>query len=84
VFVLLSTVDGFVHRHDPVTQYASEAGFVVFDIVELWRDQDRSALRLHPADDHPNAAGNRLMAARLAELIQQHRGALRLEAAATR
>jgi hypothetical protein len=84
VFVLLSTVDTFVHRHDPVVRYASEAGFVVFDIVELWRDQDRSALRLHPADDHPNAAGNRLMAARLAELIQQHRGALRLEAPANR
>jgi hypothetical protein len=84
VFVLLSTVDGGENLHDPVLRYAGDAGFVVFDLVDIWRDHDRSALRIAASDDHPNAAGNRLIAARLAELIQQRRAALHLEAQASR
>ena len=84
VFVFHSTVGDREPGDEPVLRDAADAGFIVFNIVDLWRHRDHSALRIAGADNHPNAAGTRLMAARLAELIQEHRGRLRLDAPTTR
>jgi hypothetical protein len=69
---------------EPLLRDAADAGFIVFDIVDMWRHRDHSALRIAAADNHPNAAGIRLMADRLTELIREHRRPLGLEAAAIR
>ena len=63
-------------------QDADAAGFLVFNLFDLWQNRDKSALRIAEWDDHPNAAGNRLIADRLFELMQQHRSELRLGTAA--
>ncbi len=62
----------------PVLRDAREAGFLVFDLFDLWQDRDKPALRVAPWDNHPNAAGDRLIADRLFEMMQRHRSELRL------
>jgi lysophospholipase L1-like esterase len=59
-------------------QSARNAGFVVFDLLGLWRGRDAQALRIAEWDNHPNAEGNRLIAERLAVLLRDHRAALGL------
>jgi hypothetical protein len=77
VFVALNNV------MDPSPEWrdrpdAAAAGFLVFNLLELWQDRDKSALRVAEWDNHPNASGQRLIANRLFELMQQHRSELRL------
>jgi len=57
---------------------AAAAGFLVFDLLDLWKGREQPALRIAEADFHPNAAGNQLIAERLSELMQRHRFELRL------
>jgi D-alanyl-lipoteichoic acid acyltransferase DltB (MBOAT superfamily) len=57
---------------------AAGAGMLVFDLFDLWQGRDIESFRIHPSDNHPNPAGNRLIADRLFDLIQQHREPLRL------
>jgi hypothetical protein len=64
-------------------QDAAAAGFLVFNLLDLWQNRDKSALRIAEWDEHANAAGNRVIADRLFELMRQHRSELRLNTAAT-
>ena len=57
---------------------AANAGFVVFDLFDVWKGRDPEALRIAPWDNHPNAAGNSLIADRLADLMKQRAADLRL------
>ena len=61
---------------------ADAAGFLVFNLLDLWQNRDKPALRIAEWDEHPNAAGHRLIADRLFELMRQHRSELRLGTAA--
>jgi len=58
---------------------AETAGFLVFNLFDIWQGRDKKALRIAEWDTHPNADGYRLIAERLADLIDQHRSDLRLE-----
>jgi hypothetical protein len=58
---------------------ARAVGFLVFDLLGLWQGHDKPSLHLGEWDRHPNAAGNRLIAERLFELVQEHRSELRIE-----
>ena len=62
----------------PVLRDAAAAGMLVFDLFDLWADRDVEPLRIAPWDNHPNAAGSQIIAARLTELIRQHARELRL------
>ncbi|WP_157979448.1 hypothetical protein [Rhodoferax ferrireducens] len=62
---------------------AAAAGLLVFDLFDLWQGRDATALRIASWDNHPNRAGNQLVAERLQQLIEQHASALRLTPAAT-
>jgi hypothetical protein len=67
-------------EHDPPSlRAASDSGMLVFDLLDVWRDRDVESLRVAPWDNHPNAAGNRLIAERLRELIQQHQRDIGIE-----
>jgi hypothetical protein len=57
---------------------ADAAGFLVFNLFDLWQNREKSALRVAEWDNHPNAAGHQLIADRLFELMRQHRSELRL------
>jgi hypothetical protein len=59
---------------------AKSAGFVVFDLLDIWQGRNKASLRIAPWDEHPNRAGNQLIADRVFELLWQHRAALRLPA----
>jgi len=59
---------------------AQEAGFLVFNLLDVWQNRDKSALRIAEWDEHPNAAGNQLVADRLMELMSKHRSELHLGA----
>jgi hypothetical protein len=78
VFVLLDNVGDPGKEDVLAVQEAADTGLVGFDLTDVWQNHDQAALRIAPWDNHPNAAGNRQMAARLAELMQQQSGALRL------
>jgi hypothetical protein len=59
---------------------AAAAGMLVFNLFDLWQGREASTLRIAPWDNHPNAAGNRLIAERLHDLMRKHSGELRLNA----
>ncbi len=82
VFVALDNVDDPPVGEVRALQDADAAGFLVFNLFDLWQNRDRPPLVIAEWDKHPNAAGNRLIAERLFELMQQHRSELRLGAAA--
>lgn len=78
VFVALNNVMDPSAGEMRAIRHASGAGFVVFNVLGLWQNRDKSALRITEWDEHPNAAGHRLIANRLFELMQRHRSKLRL------
>ena len=82
VFVALNVVADPSDGELRALQDADAAGFLVFNLLDLWQNRDKSALRIAEWDEHPNAAGNRVIADRLFELMQQHRSELRLGTAA--
>jgi hypothetical protein len=81
VFLGLDIVEEPPGEPPPVLQSARDAGFVVFDLFSLWRGRDANALRIAEWDNHPNAEGNRVIADRLATLLQEQRAALGLASA---
>lgn len=82
VFVALDVVVDPPVKEVRALQDAEAAGFLVFNLFDLWQNRDKRALIIAEWDEHPNAAGSRLIAERLFELMQQHRSELRLDAAA--
>jgi hypothetical protein len=82
VFVLLDNVRDPGAEEVVVLRQAAASGLIGIDLIGLWQRHDKSVLRIAKWDNHPNAAGNRLIAARIAELMQEHAEALRLGAAA--
>ena len=78
VFLALDIVEEPPDEPPAVLQSARDAGFVVFDLLDLWHGRDAQALRIAEWDNHPNAEGNRLIAERLAVLLRDHRAALGL------
>ncbi len=57
-------------------ELAREAGFIVFDLSDVYTGSDRNSLWVAEWDAHPNAAGHRLIADRLYALIHQNRDRL--------
>jgi len=78
VFVALDTVGEPPAAPIPALKNAEQAGFLVFNLFDLWQGRDARTLRIAEWDNHPNADGNRLVADRLVALIQQYRAQLRL------
>jgi hypothetical protein len=82
VFVALNNVGNPSPDEIRPLQQADVAGFLVFNLLDLWQNRDKSALQITEWDQHPNAAGHQLIADRLFELIRQHRSELGLGTAA--
>jgi hypothetical protein len=80
VFVALNNVVDPPAAEPRALEDADAAGFLVFNLLDLWQGRDKEALWLGEWDRHPNAAGNRLIAERLFELIEQHRSQLKPDA----
>jgi hypothetical protein len=78
VFLALDSVTDPPARRVRALEDAAAAGILVFDLLDLWEGRDQPALRIAEADFHANAAGNRLIAERLFELMQRHWFELRL------
>src|SRR5262249_52532363 len=78
VFVALNVVSDPDPNGLAAITDAKEAGFLVFNLLDVWQNRDQSALRIAEWDEHPNAAGNQLVADRLMELISEHRVELHL------
>jgi hypothetical protein len=77
VFVALDIVRD-LPIDEAALQNADAAGLIVFNLYDLWRNRDKSQLRVADWDEHPNGAANQLIAARLRELMEQHKSELRL------
>ena len=54
---------------EPLFSWARAAGMEPMDLSEMWRGQDVASLQVAPWDRHPNAAGHRLIADRVYELL---------------
>jgi hypothetical protein len=72
VFIALDTVVDPPIIEPRAVKDEGAAGFVVFNLFSLWQNRDKSALRVAEWDEHPNVAGNQVIADRLFELIRQH------------
>ncbi len=57
-------------------QIAAQAGFIILDLSEIYKNQDITKIRLAEWDDHPNALGHRLIADRLFDAILPQREAI--------
>ncbi|MER9071568.1 SGNH/GDSL hydrolase family protein [Mesorhizobium sp. M0904] len=60
---------------------ATEAGFNVLDLSGVYDGYDWRTLLVAPWDDHPNAAGHRLIADKLYQVLQQHQDLIPLNLA---
>lgn len=58
---------------------AKETGFIQIDLSDAYQGQDVKSLRLAEWDEHPNARGHQLLAARLYEELMKKDQALALE-----
>jgi hypothetical protein len=81
VFVALGTTNDPPGDHAPTLQAARAAGMPVFDLLDVWVGHDPTHLRVAPWDNHPNAAGNALIAERLEALLRAHAAELGIERA---
>ena len=72
VFVALDLVGPPPKTVPPALEYARTNGMVVFDLLDVWQGRDFKALRVGSWDTHPNGEGNRVIAERLALMIQEH------------
>jgi hypothetical protein len=74
VFVFLPQVySGHWQGETPETlRLATEAGFVVLDLGDVYANQDINTVRLAEWDNHPNATAHRLIADRLYEELREH------------
>lgn len=79
VFLALDNVVDPTPAGSALVKQAERAGFLVFDLFDLWQGRDQPSLRIGSADRHPNPAGTRLIAERLFGLIQQHHVELRID-----
>ena len=77
VFVALDNVGDPPAATLGAVEDAKRAGMLVFDLLDVWRGRDYSALRIADWDEHPNAEGNRIVAERLVELMQRYRDQMR-------
>jgi hypothetical protein len=80
IFLALDNVKDPPEEEIGVLREAEAAGLLVFNLFDIWRGYDKAAFRIAEWDEHPNAAGNRVIAERLYELIQKHRSEFRLPA----
>jgi D-alanyl-lipoteichoic acid acyltransferase DltB (MBOAT superfamily) len=73
VFVFLPQVyEGAWQEETPETlRIAEAAGFVVIDLANIYKNEDIRALRVADWDNHPNARGHQLIAARLYDALRE-------------
>ncbi len=57
--------------HDKMHGFASELGVPYLDLLEVFAGRDGAALRISPANEHPNAEGHRLAAERIAQFLRE-------------
>jgi hypothetical protein len=78
VLIFLPQVeDGAWREETPdILRIAKEAGFIVFDLSNVFHGQDITTLRLAESDNHPNAKGHQLVASLIYSLIQQQQDQL--------
>jgi hypothetical protein len=55
---------------------AAEAGFVIINLADVYKSEPVEVIRLAEWDEHPNARGHRLIAARLYDALQEKRDAV--------
>jgi D-alanyl-lipoteichoic acid acyltransferase DltB (MBOAT superfamily) len=60
------------HEKPMLLKVARDAGFVVIDMQDVFRGRTKEDLILNNADYHPNAAGHRIIAARLYDELMGH------------
>lgn len=73
VFPMLSDLRGaypFRTLHAMVREFGAAHGIEVVDLLERFRGRDERELWVHPTDQHPNDAGNRLIATGLVERLR--------------
>jgi hypothetical protein len=63
---------GMEEDEAPALDLAAEAGFVVFDLLDVYANYDPAAMQLGAWDNHPNGHANRIIADRLYEEITQN------------
>ncbi len=78
VLLALNVVTDRRPQNPALLRTAQDAGFLVFNLLDVYDNYDRDSLRLADWDPHPNARGTRVIADRLYEELRRHEFALGL------
>jgi hypothetical protein len=76
VFLGLNVVTDGPERNPTLLRAAAGAGFLVFDLFDVYANHDRDSVRVADWDRHPNARGTRIIADRIYEELRQHESTL--------
>jgi len=73
VFMPMVLANPWEDAPESLFQTAKESGFIVLNLIDVFKGRDISRLRLADWDTHPNAEAHRLLADRLFEALAERR-----------
>jgi hypothetical protein len=78
VLLAIAPADPLPRDPDALLRVGAESGLLEFDLLHLYDGHDLGAIRVAPWDNHPNAAGHRMIADAIYAQLRQHAGTLGL------
>jgi hypothetical protein len=81
ILLAIAPADPLPRDPDALLRVGAESKMLEFDLLHLYDGQELSAIRVAPWDNHPNAAGHRMVANGIYTQLREHASTLHLSPA---